>query len=294
MMEFPGHDGRRVLTVTASDHTARVWDAAISLLVSELKGHADLGKSRVRDEILGDIERGAFSPDGRFVATASDDKDAMILPPSQRLNGSFPMTWPPAQGKPVPFTAGRIFDAETGRELHGMDGGGPGMVLDAWSSDGRLLLTASNGRQAKQALWADSRVRTEDLPRGFGVGGADAAQIEQGLLQQFFLLLCAVFARDQKVAVLRFQGEKLGEFGAEGVRGGLSRILRPPLFDALAQGQPQFGLAGLDVSQRGPIAGLDGLGFGVGHFQPLLEDGGNALAMLHNQAATSVREESSV
>ena len=78
-----------------------------------------------------------------------------------------------------------------------------------------------------------------------------------------------------------FQGQKLGDFGAEGVRVGLFRALGAPSADGFAQGRSQLGFGVLDGSEGGEVAGLDGLAFGAGFLQPLFENGGDLLAGVH-------------
>ena len=57
-------DGKRV--VTASDHTARIWDAESGKAIAVLRGHA------------GRVTSAVFSPDGRRVVTESDDQTVRL------------------------------------------------------------------------------------------------------------------------------------------------------------------------------------------------------------------------
>ena len=57
-------DGKRVLTI--NDDIARVWDAGTWDSVAELRGHTER------------INGAAFSPDGKFAVTASDDNTALV------------------------------------------------------------------------------------------------------------------------------------------------------------------------------------------------------------------------
>jgi WD40 repeat protein len=59
-------DGTRILTSGRQDHTAKVWNTATGALELTLSGH--------RDNLL----QGRFSPDGRFIATASVDHTANV------------------------------------------------------------------------------------------------------------------------------------------------------------------------------------------------------------------------
>jgi sugar lactone lactonase YvrE len=50
------------------DKTARVWEAATGRSLATLQGHSSV------------VNSAAFSPDGKWVVTASDDKTARVYP----------------------------------------------------------------------------------------------------------------------------------------------------------------------------------------------------------------------
>jgi WD40 repeat protein len=100
-------DGKRILT--SSRNVARLWDAESGSEFSALTGHKyDVGSI-------------AFSPDGRHVATASNDG------------------------------AARLWDAQTGKEIALLEGHDHIVVSVIFSPDGKRLLTASADKTAR--LW---------------------------------------------------------------------------------------------------------------------------------------------
>jgi WD40 repeat protein len=103
-------DGKHVLFPVAGGKTARVLDAASSDVVAEMKGHT------------AHITCGSYSPDGRLVATGSDDKTV------------------------------RLWDAARGRELAVLEGHEHPVRTLAFRADGRLLVTTGTDRTIR--LWA--------------------------------------------------------------------------------------------------------------------------------------------
>jgi Tol biopolymer transport system component len=103
-------DGSRLVTVDSPPgKSARIWDKASGAQLVELSGHSAL------------VETAAFSPDGRFVATASHDRTA------------------------------KLWDTQTGRELRTLWGHSQLLRDVAFSPDGNRLATASYDGTAK--LW---------------------------------------------------------------------------------------------------------------------------------------------
>ena len=67
-------DGRRIVTAS-NDRTARIWDAASGVQLAVLSGH---GEGLPADDEGGNVRSAAFSPDGRRIVTASNDKTARV------------------------------------------------------------------------------------------------------------------------------------------------------------------------------------------------------------------------
>jgi WD40 repeat protein len=100
------HDGRRMVTV--SDDIARVWDTGTWEIVAELRGHTK------------EIKSAAFSPDGQFIVTASDDQTALV------------------------------WDAETGNLETGLFGDiNYGLASAAFSPDGASILVIGKDETAR-------------------------------------------------------------------------------------------------------------------------------------------------
>jgi WD40 repeat protein len=168
-------DGRYVLTGGVDRTTrpwefgaVRLWDAATGAEVRRFVGHSGL------------IESVAFSPDGHFILTGSDDQTA------------------------------RLWDVATGRELHRFIGHSDSITSVAFSSNGRFAITASgdatsrvwdpsNGRELASLIsfsdqgWAvvdpDGRFDTSDLD-----GGAPLAWIVDN--EPMHALPLEIFMRD--------------------------------------------------------------------------------------------------
>lgn len=112
-------DGKQILTVhttasiyatTAPTTTLYLWNVETGQQVAVLRGHNDI---LLRPPV--------FSPDGKKIATASDDKTA------------------------------RLWDASTGQELAVLTGHEGTVIQVAFSPDGRVIATASGDNTAK--LW---------------------------------------------------------------------------------------------------------------------------------------------
>jgi hypothetical protein len=109
-------DGRRLAVWGADQTVVRVWDARTGQELLDLKGHTDR------------ISGVAYSPDGRRLASASDDKTV------------------------------RLWDAATGQELLSLKGLTGGAALLFFSPDGQRLVSA-NDQEVR--VWESSRVPAE-------------------------------------------------------------------------------------------------------------------------------------
>lgn len=204
-------DGKRVLSAS-DDKTIRIWDAASATELARLKGHdqyvetarfstdatrvisrsgdgsifswdvSKLGERRDVSEIQGAreaINALAFSPDGRWLAAASDDKSIRLWdaktgarvtaftghtskvtsvsfsPDGKRLvSGSFDKTI-------------RIWDIQSGRHTVLLPKHGYGVVSARFSPDGRIIASASQENVIR--LWnADSGAPVDQLERHSG------------------------------------------------------------------------------------------------------------------------------
>src|SRR5262245_52045731 len=99
--------------------TARLWDAETGTEIAVMKGSE------------GAVGRGAFSPDGRRVVTASDDSTA------------------------------RLWDAETGIEIAVMKGHERSVGSAAFSPDGRRVVSASDDTTARLGMSRAARSLSE-------------------------------------------------------------------------------------------------------------------------------------
>lgn len=149
-------DGRRVVTAS-QDHTARVWDAADGRFIRELKGLASVKNEQARQAALGSVLRAVFSPDGRTIATASEDQHVVLVSPfTVNINIQ---NWPPP-GELLPFHSARLYELETGREILGLDGDGSGAEVVAFSPDGTRLITGSTDRVRRAAITTRGSTRS--------------------------------------------------------------------------------------------------------------------------------------
>ncbi|RZL15008.1 MAG: hypothetical protein EOO89_15180, partial [Pedobacter sp.] len=138
--------------LTASDNSAKLWDANSGKMLVEYKGHS------------GTVNSATFSPDGYRVLTASDDSTARI--------------WNAANGKLIADLAGhkaavtsasffnngkkvftysaydysvKIWDATNGKLVHSLDGHTDDINTATLSADEKRLITASDDNTSK--IW---------------------------------------------------------------------------------------------------------------------------------------------
>jgi WD40 repeat protein len=149
-------DGKRVLT--ASDTTARLWDAETGSAVAVLKTHTDA------------VSTAAFSPDGRRVVTASADNTACLW---DAETGTYLAVLKGHQGavKSAAFSpdgqrvvtasedkTARLWDAHKGTEIAVLKAHTSWVLDAAFSPDGKRVVTASADNTAR--LW-DAETRAE-------------------------------------------------------------------------------------------------------------------------------------
>lgn len=116
-------DGKTIVT-SPGDNTLKLWDAGNGQLRNTLYKGTESGMAAWADSLGGHrgmINSAAFSPDGKYIATASDDKTVKI--------------WTPGNGE--------IFKTLIGHE--------DAVYSAAYSHDGKFLITASGDNTAK--LW---------------------------------------------------------------------------------------------------------------------------------------------
>jgi eukaryotic-like serine/threonine-protein kinase len=142
-------DGSRLLT-TCENQPPRIWDARTRQELAVLLPGAGLAPA-ARERIFGPVRQAAFSPDGSRVLTAAADQQACLV--TVLFGREMSRTV-------LPFTPARLWDAETGKELLGLEwqaekgkdhpnfpgmGQKNGLDRARFSADGKRLLTVENG-----------------------------------------------------------------------------------------------------------------------------------------------------
>lgn len=144
-------DGQYIVGGIGNEPLARMWDAKTGNLVREFKGHS------------GWVAGVAFSADGKYLATASNDNTARLwdVQTGQELRqftghieAVFAVAFSP-DGKTL-LTASldgtaRLWDVQTGQELRRMAGHAAGVEYAVFSPDGKFIATASDDGTAR--LW---------------------------------------------------------------------------------------------------------------------------------------------
>jgi WD40 repeat protein/serine/threonine protein kinase len=146
-------DGRRLASAGADDETVRVWDALTGEERLCLRGH----EGRALDV--------AFSPDGRSLASAGDDRtvrlwDAETGQPLRTLGGH------PNRVTAVAFSPDGLrvasatsdgdvilWDLSAGREMLTLEGRGCGLASLAFSPDGKRLVAVDLDRDGTLRIW---------------------------------------------------------------------------------------------------------------------------------------------
>jgi WD40 repeat protein len=145
-------------------YSAKIWDVSNGKVLHTLRGHTDK------------VNEASFSPDGKYVVTASLDSTARIWEVSsgkelQRLTGHIGWVYMASfspNGKYV-ITAcsdktARIWEASSGKELHILNGHTSVVYNASFSPDGEYVVTASSDKTAR--IWEVSNAKEMQILKG--------------------------------------------------------------------------------------------------------------------------------
>jgi WD40 repeat protein/tRNA A-37 threonylcarbamoyl transferase component Bud32 len=140
-------DGTRLATAS-DDTTAPLWDAATGREVAVLRrqGFEAVANAEWRQMLFGPVASAVFSPDSRRVVVVGREQAAVLK----------------AQGRErtqlLPHRPARVFDAATGKELFGLEGGRCHLTGVQFSPDGRSILTAESEHAEEMEFSTPSRL----------------------------------------------------------------------------------------------------------------------------------------
>jgi len=156
-------DGKRALT-TSQDKTVRLWDTATGAEVRRFEGHTEF------------VRRAAFHPDGKHALSGGRDGfvrmwelDTAREVRRFRATGNWAdclAVTPDGKAVAVGGKTVKVFEVNTGNQLHELEGHPFGVTTVSFSPDGKYLLTGGYDGAAK--LWDAAAGREVYAFRGHG------------------------------------------------------------------------------------------------------------------------------